>query len=66
MDRWATLREMPFWLLIYDAEDRPARGVDARLGTLASEAPPRVVRDPETDAPLVPLFPRVGVVIDRE
>ena len=64
VDRWATVRETPFWLLIYDAEDRPARGVDARLGTLASEAPPRALRDSETDAPLVPLFPRVGV--DRE
>lgn len=64
IERWASLRETPFWLLIYDAEGRPARGVDARLGRLASEAPPRLLRDSETDAPLVPLFPRVGV--DRE
>jgi hypothetical protein len=61
VDRWATLRETPFWLLIYDAERRPAHGVDARLGALASEVPPRLLRDSETDAPLVPLFPRIGV-----
>ena len=30
VDRWATLRETPFWLLVYDADGRPARGVDAR------------------------------------
>lgn len=61
VDRWATLRETPFWLLVYDAAGRPARGADARLGALASEAPPRLLRDAETDAPLVPLFPPVGV-----
>jgi hypothetical protein len=61
VDRWATLRETPFWLLIYDAEGRPARGVDARLDALAREVPPRVLRDSATDAPVVPLFPPVGV-----
>ena len=51
VDRWATLRETPFWLLIYDAEDRPARGVDARLSTLASDVPPRVLRSVRLDEP---------------
>ena len=61
VQRWATLRETPYWLLIYDAEGRLARGVDARLEPLASEIPPRLLRDAETDCPLVPLFPPVGV-----
>jgi hypothetical protein len=59
--RWATLRETPYWLLVYDADGRPGRGVDARLEPLASEIPPRLLRDGETDCPLVPLFPPVGV-----
>jgi hypothetical protein len=61
VDRWATLRETPFWLLVYDASGRPALGVDARLERLASEIPPRLLRDIETGCPLVPLFPSVGV-----
>ena len=61
VQRWATLRETPYWLLVYDAGGRPARGVDARLEPLASEIPPRLLRDAETDCPLVPLFPPVGV-----
>ncbi|MCC7368905.1 MAG: hypothetical protein IT306_10810 [Chloroflexi bacterium] len=64
VSRWAALRETPFWLLVYDADGRPARGVEARLGALASEIPPRLLRDAESDAPLVPLIPPVGV--DRE
>lgn len=64
VERWATLRETPFWLLVYDAARRPARGVETRLAPLASEIPPRLLRDGETGAPLIPLFPPLGV--DRE
>ena len=64
VERWATLRETPFWLLVYDAEGQPARGVEARLAPLAAEIPPRLLRDAETGCPLVPLFPPMGV--DRE
>ena len=64
VSRWATQRETPFWLLVYDADGRPARGVDARLEPLASEIPPRLLRDGETGCPLVPLFPAVGVSRD--
>lgn len=60
LERWATLRETPFWLLVYDASRRPARGAEPRLDPLASEIPPRLLRDPETGCPLVPLFPPVG------
>ena len=59
--RWATLRETPYWLLVHDRDGRPARGAFARLEPLASEIPPRVLRDAEADTPLVPLFPAVGV-----
>jgi hypothetical protein len=65
VDRWATLRETPFWLLIYDSDGRPARGADARLERLASEIPPRLLRDDATGCPLVPLFPPVGVGRDE-
>ena len=61
VSRWATLRETPYWLLVYDTDGRPARGVEVRLEPLASELPPRLLRDGETDCPLVPLFPPVGV-----
>jgi hypothetical protein len=61
VDRWATLRETPFWLLVYDLDGAPARGTEARLERLASDIPPRLLRDVETDCPLVPLFPPVGV-----
>jgi hypothetical protein len=61
LDRWEHLRETPFWLLIYDASGRPALGLDARLERLASEIPPRLLRDIDTGCPLVPLFPPVGV-----
>lgn len=62
--RWAAMRETPYWLLVYDADGRPARGVDARLEPLAAEIPPRLLRDGETGCPLVPLFPPAGV--DRD
>jgi len=61
VSRWATLRETPFWLLVYDTDGRPARSVDARLEPLASEIPPRLLRDTDTGCPLVPLFPPIGV-----
>lgn len=64
VDRWATLRETPFWLLVYGTDGRPACGADARLEPLAAELPPRVLRDAETGCPLVPLFAPTGA--DRE
>lgn len=60
VSRWATLRETPYWLLVYDTDGRPARGVDGRLEPLASEIPPRLLRDADTGCPLVPLFPPIG------
>ena len=64
VQRWATVRETPYWLLVYDSDGRPARGVAARLEPLASEIPPRLLLDGETGCPLVPLFPPVGVERD--
>jgi hypothetical protein len=60
---WATARETPYWLLIYDVDGRPARGA-ARLEPPTSKIPPRLLRDGVTVCPLVPLFPPVGV--DRD
>lgn len=64
VDSWATLRDTPFWLLIYDLDGQPARWAEPRLERLASEIPPRLLRDAETGGAVVPLFPPVGV--DRE
>jgi hypothetical protein len=61
VERWATLRDTPYWLLVYDLDGRPGRGAVARLEVLASEIPPRLLRDEATGCPLVPLFPPVGV-----
>jgi hypothetical protein len=64
LERWATLRDTPFWLLIYDLDGQPARLAEDRLERLGSEIPPRLLRDAETGGVVVPLFPPVGV--DRE
>ena len=37
--------------------------MDARLERLASEIPPRLLRDGATGCPLVPLFPILGVIL---
>jgi hypothetical protein len=64
VERWATLRDTPFWLLIYDLDGQPARWAEARLERLGSEIPPRLLRDAVAGGVVVPLFPPVGV--DRE
>lgn len=60
-ERWATLRETPFWLLVYDADGQPAARAEGRLEALASEIPPRLLLDAATGCPLVPLFPAFEV-----
>jgi hypothetical protein len=61
LERWATLRDTPFWLLVCDPDGQPARWAEARLERLGSEIPPRLLRDAETGGVLVPLFPPIGV-----
>lgn len=56
----AALHEQPGKPLVYEADGRPARGVDAGWEPLASEVPPRLPRDGEACCPLVPVFPPLG------
>jgi len=58
---WATQRETPFWLRIAGRGRLRANTLAEQLQVLANEVPPRLLRDPNDDQPLVPLFPLIGV-----
>ena len=64
LDYWATLRETPLWLWVKEVQGTrwvAAPGLFDHLRSLEFEQPPRLLRDPAQNCPLVPLALPLGV-----
>jgi hypothetical protein len=59
--KWASVRPTPFWLKVQGRDWSNWEQERERLRPLEYETPPRLLRDADRGAPVVPLFPLLGV-----